>query len=145
MIKPLAFMPYCSKPFSCPIGERQNQRCLLLEGKECEEDCSVAEGIMFALNSGVNINDVFIIDKDEYLFSWLKKKADEGYNFFVIGVGCEFAINYAWDYVRSLGFSGNVCKLRGDVCNKSDDYEAMEEKDIGKKTYFILEEMKYED
>lgn len=144
MVKPLSFMPYCCKPFDCPVG-RKNQRCVLLENGECDLDCSITDGVIFSILSGVNINDIFIIDKDEYLFSWLEDKSDEGYDFIVIGVGCDYAINMAWDYVRSLGFVGNVVSLKGDVCNKEKDYDEMEERDAGKKTYFNIEEMRFKD
>lgn len=134
----VAFIPYCTKPFDCPMnrnGSRKNRDCLLLNGEKCQKNCSIKHFVYLIRRFGISNNDIFIIDSDDNLFDWLVRKSNQGNRFF-IGAGCPYGVSYSLDYIiRDIGMQGIGIKLGGDVCSSMTDYYNMEHSDKGKHTY----------
>ncbi|WP_319507960.1 hypothetical protein [uncultured Methanolobus sp.] len=94
---------------------------------------------------------IFIIDSDSHLFPWLEEKKNEGYKYFLPGVGCHYGVSYALKYVqREIGLEGCIVFLqdndpldkRHGVCKSIFDYNNMEKIDRGKKTKIGEESLK---
>ncbi|APH39095.1 hypothetical protein BHR79_06085 [Methanohalophilus halophilus] len=148
--KCVSFLPYCAKPLGencCPLNTpsdgRKSQDCLKLNGKKCNIPCSLGKMIDVLKEHEFTSDRIFIIDSDSNLFPWLKQKKEEGYRYFMPGVGCPYGVNYALDHVeKDLGFTGCVIFIedydpsdpKNGVCRNPSDYLNMEYGDKGKKT-----------
>ena len=135
--KSIGFMPYCCKPFDCPMNAthgRKSQACLALEEKKCDHPkCSIERFVRIADKLG--IQDYMIIDSDPNLFKWLAEKKDEGYKH-VIGVACEFAVSYALEVIHvQLGYDGLIVLINGDKCKNKEEYAEMDSTDRGRLTF----------
>lgn len=134
--KSLAFAPYCSKPFDCPLNcthGRKSPACQAIDDKCDHQSCSIGRFIKIAKKLG--IRDFFIIDTDAGLFKWLSKKKQEGYKH-VIGTACEFAVSYALEVIHGqLGFDGFILVINGDKCKTKIDYAESDISDRGRLTF----------
>lgn len=132
--KCISFIPYCAKPVQCPEG-RKTQECRKLRRQKCGLECSVGEMITELHFIGMKSEQIFIIDCDDNLFTWLKCRREEGYEYFLPGIGCHYGVAYALNYIhKKMGYSGVVMFLEGDTCRCKVDYDGMEGMDKGKKT-----------
>ena len=140
----IAWIPYCSKPKSC-AGMRKTQECRVLQGYDCKQlyKCSIGNLINELYDIGMKTDQIFIIDCDDNLFSWIKQKKEEGYKYFLPGVGCHYGVAYALRYIHEeLGFSGVVVYLEGNTCTCKEDYDGMEGEDKGKESFINVDEFK---
>jgi len=134
--KSLAFAPYCSKPFDCPLNcthGRKSPACQAIDDKCDHQSCSIGRFIKIVRKLG--IQEFYIIDTDAGLFKWLSKKKQEGYKH-VIGTACEFAVSYALDVIHmQLGFDGFILVINGDKCKSKIDYAESDVSDRGRLTF----------
>ena len=146
----IAFLPYCAKPMGdnkCPannsVCKRKNQKCIKISGSTCNVPCSLGKMIDVLKKHGFTKDQIFIIDSDSNLFPWLIKKKEEGYKYFLPGIGCPYGVGYALDYVgKKLGYKGCIIFLddydpndkKNGVCRTIHDYLNMETTDKGKRT-----------
>lgn len=134
--KSVAFAPYCSKPFDCPlnasVGRKSNQ-CQEINDKCDHQSCSIGRFIKASRKLGVR--EFYIIETDAGLFHWLAKKKEEGYRH-VIGAACEFAVSYALEVIHGqLGFDGYIVLINGDKCKTKMDYAESDISDRGRLTF----------
>lgn len=148
----VAFMPYCAKPtgdvecpVSSPIYVRKNQKCIRLSGGRCDVPCSVGKMVDVLKRHGFTNDRIFIIDSDSNLFPWLKKKREEGYKYYLPGVGCYYGVGCSLEYCgKNLGFEGCIVFLedydpedkKHGLCRSMSDHlnEDKTLKDKGKRT-----------
>jgi len=134
--KTVAFVPYCCKPFDCPLNEqngRKSNTCQAVSDKCEHTSCSIGAFIRIAKKMG--ITEFFVIDTDNELIRWLSKKRTEGYTQ-VIGVACEFAVCYALEVIHGqLGFDGLIIIINGDKCRTKNDYSESDASDRGRLTF----------
>jgi len=134
--KTVAFVPYCCKPFDCPLNEqsgRKSNTCQAMTDKCEHTSCSIGAFIRIAKKIGVN--EFFVIDTDSELIRWLADKRSEGYTH-VIGVACEFAVSYALEVIHGqLGFNGLIVIINGDKCRTKVDYAESDASDRGRLTF----------
>lgn len=135
--KSIAFVPYCCKPFDCPMNAshgRKSQACLALEEKKCDHPkCSIER--LVKLGDKLGIEDYMIIDSDPNLFKWLAQKKGEGFKH-VVGVACEFAVSYALEVIHvQLGYDGIIVLINGDKCKNKEEYAEMDSADRGRLTF----------
>jgi len=132
----VAFVPYCCKPFDCPLNEekgRKSNTCQAVSDKCEHTSCSIGSFIKIAKLMG--IKEFYVIDTDSDLLKWLSKKRDEGYTH-AIGVACEFAVSYALEVIHGqLGFDGLIIIINGDKCRTKVDYSESDASDRGRLTF----------
>ncbi|WP_407356967.1 hypothetical protein [Methanolobus sp. WCC5] len=122
-----------------------------LEDRTCNVPCSLGDMIDILKERGFTKDRIFIIDSDSNLFPWLKQKKNEGYKYFLPGVGCHYGVSYALNYVQKvIGLEGCVVFLQDNdpldkahgVCKHFFDYNNMEKRDKGKRTKISNESLK---
>jgi len=132
----VAFVPYCCKPFDCPLNEqngRKSNSCQAISDKCEHTSCSIGAFIKIARKIGVK--DFFVIDTDSELIKWLSEKRSEGFTH-VIGVACEFAVSYALEVIHGqLGYDGLIVVINGDKCRTKVDYSESDASDRGRLTF----------
>ena len=134
--KSVAFVPYCSKPFDCPMNMdfgRKSNKCQATGG-QCEHpSCTLSRFMTVARELGVK--EFHIIESDGKLFEWLAQKKDEGYNH-IIGVACEYAVSYALEIIHGqLGFDGLIVTINGDKCKTKEEYSESDAADRDRLTF----------
>ncbi len=134
--KTVAFVPYCCKPFDCPLNEqngRKSNTCQAVTDKCEHTSCSIGAFIKIAKKFG--IKEFYIINSDTDLIHWLAKKHEEGYTQ-AIGAACEFAVSYALEVIHGqIGFDGLIIIINGDKCRTKTDYSESDESDRGRLTF----------
>jgi len=134
--KTVAFVPYCCKPFDCPMNEqsgRKSNTCQAVSDKCEHTSCTIGAFIKVAKRMG--IKEFFVIDTDSELIKWMSQKRSEGFNH-VIGVACEFAVCYALEVIHGqLGFDGLIVIINGDKCRTKTDYAESDASDRGRLTF----------
>jgi len=132
----VAFVPYCCKPFDCPLNEqngRKSNTCQAITDKCEHTTCTIGAFIKIAKKIG--IKDFFVIDTDNELIKWLSQKRSEGFTQ-VVGVACEFAVCYALEVIHGqLGFDGLIVIINGDKCRTKTDYAESDASDRGRLTF----------
>ncbi len=134
--KSVAFVPYCSKPFDCPLNMdngRKSNKCQAMEG-QCEHtSCTLSKFMVVAKELGVK--EFHVIESDGKLFEWLAQKKDEGFNH-IIGVACEYAVSYALEIIHGqLGFDGLIVTINGDKCKTKEEYSESDAADRDRLTF----------
>lgn len=134
--KTVAFVPYCCKPFDCPLNEqtgRKSNSCQAVSD-QCEHtSCSIGAFVKIAKKLGVR--EFFVINSDTDLIKWLAKKHEEGYTH-AIGAACEFAVSYALEVIHGqIGFDGLIVIINGDKCRTKTDYSESDASDRGRLTF----------
>lgn len=134
--KTIAFVPYCCKPFDCPLNEqngRKSNTCQAISDKCEHTSCSIGAFIKIAKKMG--IKEFYVIDTDSELIKWLSGKRKEGFTH-AIGVACEFAVSYALEVIHGqLGFDGLILIINGDKCRTKVDYSESDATDRGRLTF----------
>jgi len=134
--KCISFMPYCCKPFDCPLNEiegRKTSNCKAIDDSCDHSTCTIRRFINIAKKLG--IEEYHIIDADVNLFKWLDEKRRQGYKH-VVGIACEFAISYAFEVIHGqLGFNGVIILINGDKCKTKEEYAEMDSADRGRLTF----------
>ncbi len=134
--KTVAFVPYCCKPFDCPMNEehgRKSNSCQAITDRCEHTSCSIGGFIKIAKKFG--IKEFFVINADSDLIKWLAKKHEEGFTH-AIGVACEFAVSYALEVIHGqIGFDGLILIINGDKCRTKTDYSESDTADRGRLTF----------
>ncbi len=134
--KSLAFVPYCSKPFDCPLNSehgRKSNICQATYDKCDHQSCTIGHLIKVAKKLG--IQEFHVIATDTGLFEWLAKKREEGYQH-VIGVACEYAVSYALEVIHAqLGYDGLILTITGDKCKTKEEYSESDAADRDRLTF----------
>ncbi|MBN1678190.1 MAG: DUF116 domain-containing protein [Candidatus Thermoplasmatota archaeon] len=134
--KSLAFVPYCSKPFDCPLNSehgRKSNICQATYDKCDHQSCSIGQFIKVARRLG--IQEFHVIATDAGLFEWLAQKRAEGY-LHVIGVACEYAVSYALEVIHGqLGYDGFIITITGDKCKTKEEYSESDAEDRDRLTF----------
>ena len=132
----VAFVPYCCKPFDCPLNEqhgRKSNTCQAIADKCEHTTCSIGAFITIAKKMGVK--EYYVIDTDSDLIKWLSQKRSEGFTH-AIGVACEFAVSYALEVIHGqLGYDGLIVIINGDKCRTKVDYSESDASDRGRLTF----------
>lgn len=135
--KCVAFMPYCCKPFDCPmnaINGRKNKSCKAIDNGNCDHpSCTIEQFVNITRKLGVD--EFLIIDSDSNLFKWLAEKSAQGYKH-AIGAACEFAVSYALEVIQGqFGYDGLIVMINGDKCMTREEYSEMDLEDRGRLTF----------
>jgi len=134
--KSLAFVPYCSKPFDCPLNSehgRKSNTCQAISDKCDHQSCTIGKFIKVAKKLG--ITEFHVIATDAGLFEWLAQKREEGYQH-VIGVACEYAVSYAFEVIHGqLGYDGFILTITGDKCKTKEEYSESDAADRDRLTF----------
>lgn len=134
--KSLAFVPYCSKPFDCPLNSehgRKSNICQATYDKCDHESCTI--GHLIAVAKKLGIQEFHVIATDAGLFEWLAKKSEEGFRH-VIGVACEYAVSYALEVIHGqLGYDGLILTITGDKCKTKEEYSESDAADRDRLTF----------
>lgn len=134
--KTVAFVPYCCKPFDCPLNEQYGRKSNVCQevSDKCEHtSCTIGAFIRIARKLG--IKEFYVINADSDLIRWLARKHEEGYTH-CVGVACEFAVCYALEVIHGqLGFDGLIMIINGDKCRNKTDYSESDESDRGRLTF----------
>lgn len=132
----VAFVPYCCKPFDCPMNDqfgRKSSTCQAVDDKCEHTTCSIGAFIKIAKQLG--IKEFFVINSDTDLIKWLAVKREEGFTH-AVGVACEFAVSYALEVIHSqLGYDGLILIINGDKCRTKTDYAESDTFDRGRLTF----------
>lgn len=134
--KSLAFVPYCSKPFDCPLNSEHGRKtniCQATYDKCDHQSCTIGQFIKVAKKLG--IHEFHVIATDAALFEWLAQKKKEGYQH-LIGVACEYAVSYALEVIHGqLGYDGLILTITGDKCKTKEEYSESDEADRDRLTF----------
>lgn len=134
--KSIAFVPYCSKPFDCPLNSehgRKSNTCQAINDKCDHQSCTIGQFIKVAKRLG--ITEFHVIATDAGLFKWLAQKRAEGYQH-VIGVACEYAVSYAFEVIHGqLGYDGFILTITGDKCKTKEEYSESDAADRDRLTF----------
>jgi len=134
--KGLAFVPYCSKPFDCPLNAEHGRKSNLCQATfdKCDHpSCTIGQFIKVAKKLG--IHEFHVVATDKGLFEWLAKMRTEGYEH-VVGVACEFAVSYALEVIHGqLGYDGLILTITGDKCKNKEEYAESETADRDRLTF----------
>jgi len=135
--KSVAFVPYCCKPFDCPLNVEQGRKssaCNAMENEGCEHQTCTIKNFVRVVKK-LHIEEFLVIDADANLFRWLADKKNEGYKH-TIGVACEFAISYAFEVIHGqLEYDGLIIMITGDKCRTKEEYAEMDSEDRGRLTF----------
>lgn len=134
--KTIAFVPYCCKPFDCPMNEqhgRKSNTCQAISDTCEHTTCTI--GAFMKIAKKIGISEFFVIDTDSELIKWLSEKRSEGFTQ-AIGVACEFAVSYALEVIHGqLGYDGLIVIINGDKCRTKTDYAESDASDRGRLTF----------
>lgn len=134
--KSLAFVPYCSKPFDCPLNSEHGRKANICQATydKCDhQSCTIGQFIKVARKLG--IHEFHVIATDMGLFEWLAEMRKEGYQH-VIGVACEYAVSYALEVIHGqLGYDGLILTITGDKCKTKEEYSESDAEDRDRLTF----------